>query len=157
MFADKTYDGKDDKGFSHLDHDGDFLVSGASHGEVIAWDFKSGKRLYKVQSKQCLVALRVKWPIVLTSAVEYETRGGAKMYDMPNESLIRTITFDDCTDVNFMGNAIMVCGVRRYKFWDLAQLKDMTKDMDKVAHFSITSESDFGNHPVCATVKVFKG
>ena len=39
MFADKTYDGKDDKGYSHLDHDGDFLVSGASHGEVIAWDF----------------------------------------------------------------------------------------------------------------------
>ena len=48
----RAYQRPDGYGFTHLDNDGDKLVSGSGKGEVVAWDFRSNKKLYMVDSKQ---------------------------------------------------------------------------------------------------------
>ena len=48
----RAYQRPDGYGFTHLDNDGDKLVSGSGKGEVVAWDFRLNKKLYMVDSKQ---------------------------------------------------------------------------------------------------------
>ena len=48
----RAYQRPDGYGFTHLDNDGDKLVSGSGKGEVVAWDFRSNQKLYMVDSKQ---------------------------------------------------------------------------------------------------------
>ena len=48
----RAYQRPDGYGFTHLDNDGDKLVSGSGKGEVVAWDFRSNKKLYMVDSQQ---------------------------------------------------------------------------------------------------------
>ena len=50
----RAYQRPDGYGFTHLDNDGDKLVSGSGKGEVVAWDFRSNQKLYMVDSKQVI-------------------------------------------------------------------------------------------------------
>ena len=155
IFQEHTYGGP--HGYTHLDHDREFLVSGSGYGEVIAWEFKTGKKVHKVESNQAIVALRVKWPLVLTCANFYgPNRSGVKLYDMEKETLIRSITSENCTDVIFKGNVIMICGdvilengdeengYREYRvkyyFWNLAQLMDQSRKIEEVTRRTIKTD-----------------
>ena len=54
------------RGFSHLDDDGsDKLISGSTTGQIIAWDFKTGVQLHKLESKLQIMCVRVRWPLVV--------------------------------------------------------------------------------------------
>ena len=68
VFEEKVYTNRQD--FTHLDK-GDCptsacLISGATNGEVIVWDFKTGERLKTLNSGQRIMTLKVKWPLVAT-------------------------------------------------------------------------------------------
>ena len=56
--------------FTHLDKAEcptfTYLISGATNGEVIVWNFKTGERLKTLDSGQRIMTLKVKWPLVAT-------------------------------------------------------------------------------------------
>ena len=43
-----------------------YLISGATNGEVIVWNFKTGEQLKTLDSGQRIMTLKVKWPLVAT-------------------------------------------------------------------------------------------
>ena len=88
-----------DDGFTHLDNDQDKLVSGSINGEVVAWDFNTGKPLCTLNAQHRVVCLKVKWPFVVTCAtnlyksvfktVTKESAKGVKLFNMLDQTLIR--------------------------------------------------------------------
>ena len=59
-----------ENGFSHLDSDHNRLVSGSTNGEIILWDFETGKKLKTIDAKQRIQSLKIKWPIVVTCTAD---------------------------------------------------------------------------------------
>ena len=66
-----TYQEIRSEGYTHLDDDGNYLVSGSTTGEVLAWDFQTGQKLHKLDSQQRIMSLKVKWPMVVTCTFNY--------------------------------------------------------------------------------------
>ena len=141
-------------GFTHLDNDGDKLVSGSVIGEVIAWDFKTGQKLHILEAMQRIMSLKVKWPLVVTCTIDQSTYGekGIKLFNMENQNLIRHIlACDYVTDVNIQGNVLMACSDNfastgsveketAIRFWDLTQLMDNSIKIDKISNRKIQTE-----------------
>ena len=106
--ADHEADQDDVSGFTHLEHDGDKLVSGSAIGQVVAWNFNSGKKLHWIDSQQRIMDLSVKWPLVATCTITYtaddDTKKGVKLFDMEKECLLkssftRILIFPPCSYV----------------------------------------------------------
>ena len=171
-----------DDGFTHLDNDEDKLVSGSINGEVVAWDFNTGKPLCTLNAQHRVVCLKVKWPFVVTCAtnlyksvfktVTKESAKGVKIFNMMDQTLIRHIPCGKTSDVNIHGNVLLVCERLDYdaykehyqnpshlyeqdktvRFWNFDQLTDSSLNEDKIVNRKIPSPLDVREWQVSAMV-----
>ena len=103
-------------GFTHLEQDENILVSGASTGEVIAWNFKTAEKIHVLQANQRIMCLQVQWPIVITCtyncfSTDEDNVKGVKLFNMEDQSMIRHIPCGRSTDLHIQGvkQSYLIC------------------------------------------------
>ena len=139
-------------GFTHLDNDGDKLVSGSVSGDVVAWDFSTGTKIGEICSKQRIMSLNVRWPLVVTCTIDRsndEEMKGIKLFDMKKQVLLRHIKCCDyATNVRIHLKILVVCEDdfafseneskhTALRFWNLNQLLNTDIKMENVSNRTI--------------------
>ena len=140
-------------GFTHLDNDGDKLVSGSVSGDVMAWDFRTGTKIREICSKQRIMSLNVRWPLVVTCTIDRsndDEMKGIKLFDMEKKVLVRHIKCccDYATNVRIHGQILMVCEDdfafsdnqskrTALRFWNLNQLLNADIKIENVSNRTI--------------------
>ena len=150
-----------------MDDDENYLVSGSTTGEVIAWDFQTGQKLHMLDSKQRIMSLKVQWPLVVTCTFNYRyderdnMKKGVKLFNMLNQTLLRRIPSGRSTDLMIQNDLLLVCEFkqpelyndtdennvqevwqdpnrhRRIRIWNLKQLVDSSRKISEVKNKKI--------------------
>ena len=80
-----------------MDNDGMNLVTGsrnANKGELIVWDFKTGRRQHNLTLNEPIQTFSVKWPLVLVCVTQGNgttDQKGVNLVNMEKEVVIRHI------------------------------------------------------------------
>jgi len=110
-----TFNTINENGFTHLENENDKLVSGAQDGQLNAWDFKSGTKLFTVQAAHYIQSLKVKWPFVTSCGFEHGDDPSFlwgdqtfKIFNMENETHVRSILVSErASDVGIISNVLV--------------------------------------------------
>jgi len=142
-----TFNTINENGFTHLENENDKLVSGAQDGQLNAWDFKSGTKLFTVQAAHDIDSLKVKWPYVTSCGVEpLLTHITLKIFNMENGTHVRSIFVSRCaSDVGIISNVLVAaesaCSEEEHTIFNWTQLLDGKNAITDVCSRKIKSEN----------------
>ena len=88
---------------AHLDRDEDKLVSGSIDGIIAVRSFNSPSNASTFEVPHSIMALKVKWTLVLTCSIDWVDSYGVCIVDMESLTLIRRVPCGSASDITLQG------------------------------------------------------
>ena len=148
------------------------LISGASDGEIIAWNFKTAEKMHFLQAQQRIMCFQVQWPIVITCTLNVYSMSddnvkGVKIFNMENQNLVRQIPVGRASDLYIHGDILMICELSSFRdrilwqgetetksvtLWDMPQLLNNSLKIEEVTKRKFEAESELETTQFCSIV-----
>ena len=88
---------------AHLDRDEDKLVSGSIEGIIAVRSFNDPTNASTFEVPHSIMALKVKWPLVVTCSIDWVDSYGVCVVDMEKLTLIRRVPSGSASDITLQG------------------------------------------------------